>query len=111
MGSPGRGKWTVRHGPHSGRTTVKRKLLALFVIALVPLAGAVACGGVEEEIRQRADEEIDRGRQRVEQEIDEGRTRVEQEVTQRVSEGVREAEQRAREGVQEGQQRLEEGQQ
>ena len=95
--------------PDAGRTSMKRKLLVLFVVALVPLSGAVACGGVEEEIRQRAQEEVDKGKQRVEQEIDKGRTQVEQEVTQRVSDGAREAERRAREGVQQGREQLEGG--
>ena len=95
---------------HLGRRSMKRKLLVLFVAALVPLSGAVACGGVEEEIRQRAGEEVDKGRQRIEQEVDKGRTQLEQEVTQRVGDGAREAEQRAREGIENGRQQLEGGQ-
>ena len=92
---------------HVEGTDLKRKLLVLFALALVPLSGTAACGGVEEEIRQRANEEVEKGRDRVEQEIDKGRTQLEQEVTQRVGEGASEAERRAREGIDQGREQLE----
>ena len=106
FGSSYEGKGKQRHTYHVGRMDLKRKLLVILAVALVPLSGTAACGGVEQEIRQRANEEVEKGKQRVEQEVDKGRTQLEQEVTQRVGEGASEAERRAREGVQQGREQL-----
>lgn len=48
-----------------------RKPVAVFLVALFSMSGVFACQAVEDEVRQRADEEIDRQQQRVEERVDE----------------------------------------
>ena len=73
---------------------MKRRFAILFATALVSVSGATACGGVQEELQKRAQEEVEKGRQKVEQRVQEEQQKVEKKV---------------REKVQEGQQRVEEG--
>ena len=73
---------------------MKRRCAILFATALVSVSGATACGGVQEELQKRAQEEVEKGRQKVEQRVQEEQQKVEKKV---------------REKVQEGQQRVEEG--
>ena len=72
---------------------MKRRSVVLLASVLVSAFGAAACGA-EEEIRQRAQDEVDERRQqaedrlqeertRIEREVQEGRTRAEEEVRQR----------------------------
>lgn len=79
---------------------MKRRLAVLLTAGLVSASG-VACAGVEDEIRDRAREEVEKQRQRVEQEVDKQRQRVEQEVNkqrQRLNEKVKEATQLLEDG-------------
>lgn len=66
-----------------------RKPIAVFLVALFSLSGVFACQAVEDEVRQRADEEVDRQRQRVEdrvdKEINEQSTRIEDRVEEEVT--------------------------
>ena len=73
---------------------MKRRFAILFATALVSVAGATACGGVQEELQKRAQEEVEKGRQKVEQRVQEEQKKVEkkvQEGKQRVEEEVKKA--------------------
>jgi hypothetical protein len=78
---------------------MNRKLATLFVAALVTVSGAAACGGVQDELQKRAEEEVEKGRQQVEQRVQEERTKIEKQV--------QEGRQRVEEEVKKGQQRVE----
>ncbi|CAN5664515.1 MAG: hypothetical protein M3494_18100 [Actinomycetota bacterium] len=66
-----------------------RKPAAIFLVALFSLSGVFACQAVEDEVRQRADEEIDRQQQRIEErvdeEINEQSTRIEDRVEEEIT--------------------------
>ncbi len=59
---------------------MKIKFAILFITAFVSISGATACGAVEDEVRNRAREEVDKQRQRVEDEVNKGRKQVEDKV-------------------------------
>lgn len=61
---------------------MKGRLAILCATALVSVSGLGACGTVEDEVRNRAQEEVDRQRQRVEDEVEKGRQQVEERVTE-----------------------------
>ncbi len=61
---------------------MKRRIAVLLLTALVSVFGAVACGGVQEEVQKQAEEEVEKGRQQVEEQVEKGRTQIEQEVQQ-----------------------------
>jgi hypothetical protein len=65
---------------HKGRRSVRRRFAILFAAAFASISGVAACGGVQEEVQKRAEEEVEKGREQVEQEVQEGRTQIEQEV-------------------------------
>lgn len=55
---------------------MKRKLTVLLAVALVPVFGTVACATVEDELRDRAKEEVDKQRQRAEDRVSEEATQL-----------------------------------
>lgn len=67
---------------------MRRRIAVLSMAALVSIFGAAACGGIgedvrqraEDEVRQQADEEIQRMRTQVENEVERGLTQVEDQV-------------------------------
>lgn len=59
---------------------MKRKIAILCTTALVSISGATSCGAVEDEVRNRAQDEVDKQRQRVEDEVEKGRQQVEDRV-------------------------------
>ncbi len=59
---------------------MRRRFAVLVAAACVSLFGAAACGGVEEEVRKQAEEQVEEGRTQIEQEVEEGRTQIEQEA-------------------------------
>ncbi|WP_119070087.1 hypothetical protein [Rubrobacter indicoceani] len=67
---------------------MQRKLAGGALLVFIVLSAA-ACGAVEDEVRQRADEEINRQQQRVEervnQEINERSTQIEDRVEEEVT--------------------------
>ncbi len=77
---------------------MRRIFAILFATALVSVSGATACGGVQEELQKRAQEEVDKGRQKVEQKVKEEQQKVEKKVREKVQEGH----QRVEEGVKKG---------
>jgi vacuolar-type H+-ATPase subunit E/Vma4 len=83
---------------------MKRRFAILFAAALVSVSGATACGGVQEELQKRAQEEVEKGRKQVEQRAQEERRKVEKQVQEKVQEGR----QRVEEEVKKGQQQVKE---
>ena len=85
---------------------MNRRFAILFVAALVSGSGTTACGGVQEELQKRAQEEVKKGRQQVEQKAQEEQRKVEKKVQEKVKEG----QQRVKEEVKKAQKHLEKGQ-
>ena len=85
---------------------MKRRFAILFAAALVSVSGATACGGVQEELQKRAQDEVEKGRKQVEQRAQEERRKVEKQVQEKVKEGR----QRVEEEVKKGQKQVEKGQ-
>ena len=48
---------------------MKKKMVALFVAALVSVSGATACGAVQDEVQQQAEDEVNQQKTNVEQRI------------------------------------------
>ena len=86
---------------------MKRRIAILFAAALTSVAGATACGGAQEELQKRAQEEVDKQRQKVEQRAQEERRKVEEQVQKKVQEGQK----RIEEGVKQGQQQMQQNEQ
>ncbi len=59
---------------------MRKRLAALVAAAFVLVFGAAACGGVEQEVREQVDQEIQEGREQVEQGLQEEQTQIEQEI-------------------------------
>jgi hypothetical protein len=93
-----------RQESSKGRRSMKRRFATLFAVALVSVSGATACGGVQEDLQRRAQEEVEKGRQRVEQKVQEERTQIEERVQKKVQEGR----QRVEEEVKKGQRQMQE---
>ncbi len=83
---------------------MRRKIAIVFAAALVSLSGATSCGGVQDDLEKRAQEEVEKGRQQVEQKVQEERRKVEKKVQEKVQEG----QQRVEEGVQKGKEQMKE---
>jgi cytoskeletal protein RodZ len=88
------------------RRSMKRRFAILFAVALVSVSGAAACGGVQDELQKRAQEEVEKRRQQVEQKAQEERRKVEKNVQEKVQEGR----QRVEEEVKKAQKQVEKGQ-
>ena len=73
---------------------MKRRFTILFAVAFASVSGAAACGGVQEELQKRAQEEVEKGRQQVEQRAQEERTKIEKQVQKKVQEGQQRVEER-----------------
>ena len=71
---------------------MRRTLAILFATALVSVPGATACGGVQEDLQKRAQEEVEKGRQKVERRVEEERKKVEKKVQEKVQEGQKRVE-------------------
>ena len=85
---------------------MKRRFVILFAAALVSVPGAAACGGVQDELQKRAQEEVKEGRQQVEQKVQEEQRKAEK----KVQEKVREGRQRVEEEVKKAQKKVEKAQ-
>jgi sensor domain CHASE-containing protein len=73
-----------------GKENMRRKLAVVLVGVLAAVSGVAACGVVEDEIRQRAQDEVDRQQQRLEEEVEKGRTQIEQRVEEEVTRALEE---------------------
>ena len=73
---------------------MSRRFAILFAIAFVSMFGASACGGgVEEQVRDQAEEQFQEGQEQVEEQVQEATQRIEQEAEearQKVEQEVRE---------------------
>ena len=85
---------------------MKSRFATLFAAALVSVSGASACGGVQEELQKRAQEEVEKGRQHVEQKVQEERRKAEKKVQEKVQEGR----QRVEKELKKAQKQVEKGQ-
>lgn len=66
---------------HRQQRRCMRRKLAVFLTALfVSSLGATACGGVQQQVEDRAREEVQKGRKQVEKKVQEGRKQVEKKV-------------------------------
>ena len=63
---------------------MKRKLTIFVMAVLVAVSGA-ACG-IEDQVRDRANEEVDKQKQRAKDEVDKQKKRVEDKVEKKISE-------------------------
>ncbi|CAN5814803.1 hypothetical protein BH18ACT11_BH18ACT11_16480 [soil metagenome] len=60
---------------------MRRKLAMLLVVALVPMAGAAACGqAVEDRVKQEVDKQVQEGKKRINKELEKGQTKLEREA-------------------------------
>ena len=70
---------------------MRRKLAILLTALFVSSLGATACGGVQQQVEDRAREEINKGRQQVEkrarEEMKKGRKQVEKRVQEEIKKG------------------------
>jgi len=77
---------------------MRRKLAVLLTAIFVSSLGATACGGVQQEVENRAREEINKGRQQVEnrarEEIEKGRKQVEKRAREEMEKGRKQVEKR-----------------
>lgn len=55
---------------------MKKKMLALLVAGLVSLSGAAACGTVQDEVQQQAEDELNKQKTRAEQKVKQEATRA-----------------------------------
>ncbi len=79
---------------------MRRKIAILLTALFVSSLGATACGGVQQQVEDRARQEIDKkvqqGREQVEKKIQEGRKQVEK----KVQEGRKEVEKQVKKNSQ-----------
>ncbi len=73
---------------------MRRTFAILFASALVSVSGATACGGVQQEVEKRAQEEVDKQRQKVEERVQEERKKVEKKVQEKMQKGQEEVKKR-----------------
>ena len=73
---------------------MKRELAAFLAAAFVSVSGAAACGGAQDLLEKRAQDEMEKDRQRIEKEVQKGRTQVEEQI----DEGRRQVEKNIQEG-------------
>jgi hypothetical protein len=59
---------------------MKRRFTILFATALVSVSSAAACGGMQEELQKRAQEERTKIERKVQEKVHEGQQRVEEGV-------------------------------
>jgi membrane protein implicated in regulation of membrane protease activity len=59
---------------------MKRTFGILFVVAFLSMLGAAACGGVQEQVQEQAEEAVQGGRTQIEEQIQEGQTQVEEAI-------------------------------
>ena len=55
---------------------MKKKILILSAAALVSLSGAPACGAVQDEVQQQAEDEVNKQKTRAEQKLQQEKTKA-----------------------------------
>jgi ElaB/YqjD/DUF883 family membrane-anchored ribosome-binding protein len=75
---------------------MRRKLAVFLTTLFVSSLGATACGGVQQQVEDRAREEVQKGRKQIEKKVQEGRKQVEKQVEKKVQEGRKQVEKNTR---------------
>jgi sensor domain CHASE-containing protein len=55
---------------------LKKKIVAFFVAALVSVSGATACGAVQDEVQQQAEDEVNKQKTKAEQKLQQEKTKA-----------------------------------
>jgi Skp family chaperone for outer membrane proteins len=86
---------------------MRRKLVVLLVVALVPMFGAAACGqAVEDRVNQEVDRQVQKGQKRIDKELEKGQKKLEKEAgkaRKQVEESAKDAKKKAEEKAGSGQ--------
>jgi F0F1-type ATP synthase membrane subunit b/b' len=86
---------------------MRRKLVVLLVVALVPMFGAAACGqAVEDRVNQEVDKQVQKGQKRIDKELEKGQKKLEKEAgkaRKQVEESAKDAKKKAEEKAGSGQ--------
>jgi hypothetical protein len=80
------------------RRSMRSKLAILLTTVLVSSFGATACGGVQQQVEDRAREEVEKGRQQVEDRAREEIKKGRQQVEKKVQDGQKQVEKQVQEG-------------
>jgi type II secretory pathway pseudopilin PulG len=62
------------------RRRMRRTFGMLFVVALLSVLGATACGGVQEQVQEQVDQEVQGVQDQAEEAVQGGRTQIEEQV-------------------------------
>jgi hypothetical protein len=62
------------------RRRMRRRLCILFGVASASMLGAAACGGVQEQVQEQVDQEVQGVQDQVEEEVQGGRTQIEEQI-------------------------------
>jgi cell division protein FtsB len=62
------------------RRTMRRRVGILFVVAFVSMLGAAACGGVQEQVQEQVDQEVQGVQDQAEEAVQGGRTQIEEQI-------------------------------
>ncbi len=76
---------------------MRKRFATLVAAVLVPVLGATACGGVQDQLEKRAQDEVDKGRQRIAEEVQKGQKQVEEQGRKQVEKGRQQVEDKVRE--------------
>ncbi len=80
-----------------------KRFATLVVAAFILASGTTACAGpIEEEVKQRVEEEVQQGRTQIEEQVQEERTQIEQEAQeaqQKIEQEAKEVQQQVEEKV------------
>ena len=82
---------------------MKRELAAFLAAAFVSVSGAAACGGAQDLLEKRAQDEMEKGRQRIEKEVQKGQKQAEEQLDQ----GRRQVEKEVEKGRRQVEERVE----
>jgi Skp family chaperone for outer membrane proteins len=86
---------------------MRRKLVVLLVVALVPMFGGAACGqAVEDRVNQEVDRQVQKGQKRIDKELEKGQKKLEKEAgkaRKQVEESAKDAKKKAEEKAGSGQ--------
>lgn len=55
---------------------MKKKMLVLFIAALVSVSGVTACGAVQDEVQQQAEDEVNKQKTKAEQKLQQEKTKA-----------------------------------
>ena len=62
------------------RRTVRKRFAILLVAAFVSMLGAVSCGGVQEQVQEQVDQEVQGVQDQAEEAVQGGRTQIEEQI-------------------------------